>query len=106
MKKILSTDGIKTETFHYDAHDGTAYIQSSTDVSGIIKANKIQRDNAPMRYQSEVFNHKARIPVDSIKEWCKTRGIKYGQFLADKTLLKKFLNDPDNSIWLTRKGRV
>ena len=106
MNKVLSNNGITKETFHYDAHDDTAYIQTQQDVSGILKANKFQRENAPMRHENEVFNHKARIPTDAIHMWCQTRGIKYGQFLANPDHLKNFMNDPDNEAWLTRKGKV
>lgn len=106
MKRILESGNGKRETFHYDAHDGATYIQSETDVSGILKANKFQRDHAPMKHESEVFNHKARIPIDAITQWCKQKGIKYGDFMRDKSLLQKFLNDSDNGVWLTRKGKV
>ena len=105
MKRILSNDGMKKETFHL-SNDGIATIQSQTNVEGILKANKFMRDHAPMRHESEVFNHKAHIPGDAIKMWCQAKGIKTGEFLANKEHLKSFLNDPDNAAWLTRKGKV
>ena len=105
MKRVLSNaNGVK-ETFHYDAHDDQGYIQTQQDVTGILKANKFQRD-ANEGYKSEVFNHKARIPTDAIHMWCQAKGIKYGDFMRDPDHLKNFLNDPDNEAWLTRKGKV
>lgn len=104
MKRVLSNENGRVETFHLD-NDGTATIQHQTDVSGILKANKFQRDHAG-RYTSEAFNHKARIPVDIAKQWCKQQGVKYSEFMANPRILKRFLNDPDNGVWLTRKGRV
>lgn len=105
MKRILSSDGVKTETFHMD-NDGKVTIHKKTDVSNILKENQFKRDHQSMRHENEVFNHKARIPIDAITEWCKVRGIKYREFMQDKNLFRAFLNDPDNKVWLTRTGKV
>ena len=106
MKRILTRDGNKTETFHYDAHDDGMYISSETNVDELVKANKFQRDTAPMRHTEEIFNKKASIDCNAILAWCRPRGISYGEFLGDPEILKTFLNDPDNEVWLTRKGKV
>lgn len=104
MKRVLSQEKGRQQVFHHD-HNGVATIESKTDVSGILKANQYQRDH-DNGYKSEVFNHKARIPVDAIHKWCKEKGIKYAEFLAQPEHIKKFLNNSDNAVWLTRKGKV
>ena len=105
MKRILSNDGVKKETFHMD-NSGIVTIQSQTDVTNVLKENKFKRDQASAHHTEEVFNHKARIPADVLKQWCNIKGIKTGEFLANKDHLKSFLNDSDNKVWLTRLGKV
>ncbi len=104
MKRLLSREQGKTEIFHHD-NDGKVTIERVTDVSGILKANQYQRDHDD-GYKSEVFNHKARIPKEAIENWLKARGIPAQEFLSNPAVLKRFLNDPDNKVWLTRKGKV
>lgn len=94
-----------TETFHYDEATDTATIKSVQDVEPILEANKRAFQNAG-GYKSEIMNHKANIPNVIWMEWCKQKGIKPREFLADPAVLKRFLNDPDNRAWLTRPGRV
>lgn len=106
MKQILTAEKGRKEIFHYSAHDDTAAIESVTDVAGILKANKFQRDTQTMKHESDVFNHKARIPIDAINHWCKMKGIKYGEFMGESKHLKAFLNSVDNKHWLTRTGKV
>ncbi len=106
MKRILSQDAYTTEVFHYDEHDDTSYISSHTDVTKIIEANKFQRNTAPMRHQHEVFNSVASIDQNAALHWCRTQGIKLGEFLSDPSSLKRFLNDPDNVAWRTRPGKI
>lgn len=105
MKRILEQEKGVQKVFHKD-HDGIVTIEKKQDVTKILEANKFQRDHAPMRHTSEVMNHKARIPVVAVEEWCKVRGIKYAEFMQNREHLRHFLNDPDNAHWLTRKGKV
>lgn len=106
MKKILNVEPGKVETFHYAPHDGTAAIQTETDVTKLLDANKFERSTQPMRHQSETFNKVASIDVNAAKLWCLQKGIKYGEFLNDPNVLRRFLNDPDNKAWRTREGRI
>lgn len=105
MKKILSTDGGITETFHYSAHDDTAAIQRVSNVSEILDANKLQRDSG-QGYKSEVFNKVASIDVVVLDHWCKNKGINFETFFADEKVFKSFLNDPDNKAWRTTSGKI
>ena len=105
MKKILSSNGGITETFHYSDHDDTAAIHRTTDVSKILEANKFQRD-ANEGYKSEVFNKVASIDVVAVEHWCKMKGITWETFFADEKIFKQFLNDPDNRAWRTKLGKI
>ncbi len=105
MKQVLTNEPGKKQIFHLD-NNGIATIETKTDVSSILKANKYQRDNQTSRHTEEVFNHKARVDNNAAKQWCKTRGISSQEFFSNPAILTKFLNDPDNAVWLTRKGRV
>ena len=105
IDRVLSNDGMVKETFHID-NDGIATIAKKSDATKILKANKFQRDHQTERFQSETMNHVARIDVTAVEAWCKVRGIKYGDFLAEPDHVKSFLNDPDNAFWRTRKGKI
>ena len=105
IERPLGKEGIVTETFHYD-HDGTVHIERKADATAILEANKIQRNNQPMRYENETMNHVARIEITAAEAWCKGRGVKFGEFLSNPDHLTAFLNDPDNSLWRTRKGKI
>ena len=105
MKRILSGNAMEKEIFHHDAHTNESFIEQVQNVDAVLKENEIAR-NSHGSHKSEIFNHKARIPVSVAKRWCKQRGIKYGQFLAQPELLKKFLNDSDNKPWLKIPGKV
>ena len=105
MKRVISSNGGVTETFHYSEHDDTAAIQRVSDVSKILQANKIQRDSN-QGYKSEVFNKVASIDVVVLDAWCKARGINLETFFADDKVFKNFLNDPDNKAWRTTSGKI
>lgn len=104
MKTILDEKKGTREILH--KQDDKVIIESIHDVTGIVKANKFQRDHAPMRHTEEVFNHKARIDTNAIKQWCKVKGITWADFFSNPEHLRTFLNDPENEVWLTRKGKV
>ena len=106
MKRILSIEPGKVETFHYAEHDGTAAIQTQTDVSGLLEMNKFERSNQTLHHKSETFNKVARIEVNAAKLWCTQNNFKYSEFLNDPKVLRRFLNDPDNKAWRTRTGKV
>lgn len=93
------------ETYHYDDQTDVLTIQRVEDVAPILKSNR-QAFNDFDGYKSEVFNKKATIPDVVYIEWCKVNGIKVSEFLADPTIVKRFLNDPDNSAFLLIPGKI
>lgn len=106
MKRVISAaDGV-TSTFHYCAHDDTAAIQTTSDVTKLLDANKFERSNQTMRHQSETFNKVASIDTNALMIWIKARGVSYQEFMQEPKWVKLFLNDPDNAAWRTRTGRI
>ena len=94
--------------FHYTT-DGEVVVEQSSDVSGILRANHFQRSEQSFRHEGEVMNHVARIDMIAIKNWMAQRGITkrwWYEFNHDPKLLQEFLNDPDNTCWRTRLGKV
>ena len=108
MKKQLSTQDDIQENFHYDAHDESIYISQEQDVEPYLKAAHRARTERGehTQYKSEVFNKKASIPTTVALKWCRDKGIKYQEFLSDEKVLRMFLNDPDNKMFLLIPGKV
>jgi protein associated with RNAse G/E len=106
MKRVLSSSGGVTSTFHYSAHDDTAAIQTTSDVTKLLDANKYQRNNQSLHHTSETFNKVASIDTNALMMWIKARGVSYQEFMQDPKWVKVFLNDPDNAAWRTRTGKI
>jgi hypothetical protein len=107
-KPIATADKHMTGKQHYMS-DGTMIDERSNDVTGLINANKFLRGEQSLHHKSETFNHVASIDVIALENWCKARGMGQGwyrEFMNSETLLKEFLNDPDNVVWRTRKGKI
>lgn len=93
------------ERFHYDEIEDKSIIERVQDVEPIIKANK-RALNDFNGYKSETFNKKAVIPTTVIEEWCRVRGIKYREFMANPEIVRQFVNDPDNSAFNRIPGKI
>lgn len=94
-----------TEKLIVDPSEDKLHIVYEQDVEPILEANKRAFNDAPTRFKSEVFNHKARIPNVIWQKWCNEKGISYQEFLSNPKVLRRFLQDPDNSLCLTRAGK-
>ena len=106
-KQLPGVGNIKTT--HHELSDGTMVMEHTSDVTGILEANKFQQSEQTMHHQSETFNHVARIDMLAVESWCKARGMGNGywaEFMESEALLKEFLNDPDNKVWRTRTGKI
>lgn len=90
---------------HYDESEDKLHIERVQDVQPILEANK-KAYNDPSSFKSEVFNKKAEIPLVVLLKWLDERGITYQEFMNSDSLLRRFLNDPDNRFCLTRPGKV
>ena len=105
MKRILSGNEVEREIFHHNEHTNESFIEQVQNVDSVLEENK-KAMNEHRTHKSEVFNHKARIPVSVAKDWCKTNGIKYQEFLSNTKVLKRFLNASENKPWLKIPGRI
>lgn len=103
MDKKLLHSGLVDSLFHYDASDGTTWIERVQDVEPILKETKALFNNAPEfgRYKRDMVKV-ASIPVVIYEEYLK-RGI---DLLKDDAALRRFLNDPDNRAFRTTPGKV
>lgn len=90
---------------HYDQLEDKLHIERVQDVQPILEANKRAYNDAGS-FKSEIFNKKAEIPLVVLLQWCQKRGISYHEFMNDDSILRRFLNDPDNRFCLTRPGKV
>lgn len=83
-------------------------IASSQDVEPFLKeAHQARADRGEhSRSKSEVFNLKMRIPEVVAMDWCKRNGIKFGDFLSDTSIIRRFVNDPDNQAFSHMPGRI
>lgn len=105
MRTYHNEDG-SVEKVHYDDSTGKMHIKRERDVSSIIELNKRQFNDADRHYKHDVFNHVARIPLELAEMWCQQKGIKFQEFLNNPEVLKRFLNDPDNSLCRTKPGKL
>ena len=106
MKRVLESDGYKTEIFHYDEATGETAIQTITNVEKILEANKRAFNDSDGRHRSEAFNRYASIVPEAADEWCKPRGISYREFMSNPEIIMLFLRDPDNAAWRTHTGKL
>lgn len=89
----------------YHVSDGNVIVERIQDIEPIIEANKADLCASTSGWGGDL-HHVARIPNIVIEKWCKERGFKFEDFIRDKSLTKKLLNDPENSMFRTKAGRI
>ena len=94
-----------TERYVYDESEEKLHIVYEQDVEAILEANKRAFNACPTTHKSETFNHKAKIPDLIWQKWCTDKGIKHQEFLSNPKVLRRFLDDPDNKMCLTRPNK-
>lgn len=100
-KKVFSHDPMTGITkYWHDNQDGTVTIESDQDVKAIMEANQFGRKEADKHAKWGEMTRVASIPLTLYYELQK-KGI-----LDDQAAMKKWLNDPDNELFRTRKGKV
>lgn len=57
------------ETIHYDQLEDRLTIHREQDVEPLLNETKARRNDEPMRFQHEVFNMAARIPMVIVEQW-------------------------------------
>ena len=94
-----------SKKYHYDWKSGDVHVETTQDVSSILEANKrAYNDNNAKK--SEIFNKKATIPLVVLEGWLKAQGITYREFMIDESIVKRFVNDPDNRFCLLYPGKM
>lgn len=95
--------------YHYDHTEDRLYIERVQDIEPIIEANKRQMNehngHESSRWKGE-FHHVARIPEVVIEKWCNENGFTYADFIRDRSISKRFLNDPSNALFRTKPGKL
>ena len=96
--------------YHYDSTEDRLIIERVQDIEPIIEENK--------RRMSEHYGHNesnrwrgdlhlvASIPEVVVEKWCNENGFTFADFIKDASIYKKFLNDPANSLFRTKPGRI
>lgn len=62
-------------------------------------------------HNTRQFGHKdmpvlAHVPGVVIEDWCQKQRVSFDEFTRSDELRKRFLNDPDNSLFRVWKGRA
>lgn len=87
------------KTFHY--HDnGSFTIEEVQDYEPIIELNKFQANDDVPTTRGENLRHMARIPMTLLMR-LQAEGI-----FNDKERFEKWLDDPDNFAFRTRRGHI
>jgi hypothetical protein len=104
MKRVLDYDpatGI-TQWFHYDEITGDIGLQTQQDVGLVIEGTKEAFNQTDARKPWKGDVHKvASIPLVIYNELAKI-----SNNFKDQRVIRKWLNDRDNSVFRTRPGRV
>jgi len=100
-KKLFSHDPLTGITkYWHDNQDGTVTLESDQDVSAIMAENQFGRKEIDKHAKWGDMSRVASIPLTVYYD-LKQKGI-----LDDQVALRKWLNDPDNELFRTRKGKV
>ncbi len=100
-KKVFSHDPMTGITkYWHDNGDGSVTMETQQDTRAIEQANYAHRNNIDKHDKWGEMSRVASIPLTVYYD-LKQKGI-----LDDQAALKKWLNDPENELFRTRKGKV
>jgi hypothetical protein len=99
---------VKTEAWNADER---ILIESKQDVSQIVKANKYDRNENSVAYNSKFepgarFRKVARIPNIVVDQLMREKAPSGLSKWNDKKYMKNWLNDPANKAWRTAEGWI
>jgi len=105
MKWLYGTDDIgATEILHEDS-EGWTY-ERKMDVQPIADeardARNLVSDYGPSRWKGRT-HRVATVPIVVIEKLISKRGMAW---FKDNDAIKRFLNDPDNSVFRTKPGKI
>lgn len=103
MAQILSIEPGKITRYHED--DGKFHIQTTADVEPVIERAQALHNEGHHKTRTG-DHHLASIPVVVLNAWAEKRGVTFDAVMQNITLLREFLNDPDNSQFRIHKGAV
>lgn len=102
-KRILGRDGLKTEFYWSNPDTGEVALQTVWNVEDIVKDAK---GLYAMRHRNDRWGdreHVAWLPLFAVEKVLREEG---RNLLTDKERLRYWLNNPDNSVFRTRPGRI
>lgn len=92
---------VKTIT-HYDESADRLIIERVQDVEPYLEKAKTESETV----KSGEFKKAGIIPFVVLEAWLKVKGVTFSDFMRDKSLCKKLLNDPELSKLRVWKGRL
>lgn len=100
---------VKTR-YHYDHTANRLIVERVQDIEPIIEANKRKMNDCyghteSTRWKGDL-HHVASVPEVVVEKWCKDHGFTFSDFINDPKISKRFLNDPSNSHFRTKPGRI
>ena len=93
-----------SEFYHFDDSDGSFTIETVQDVTDIIELNKARSNAATGRYGDLTLV--ASYPLTILMELVKQNILDTNFNVTDQKKYKRWLNDPSNSVWRTKRGKV
>lgn len=101
--QILTAERGRITRFHADGDK--FHIQTTADVEPVLEVAKALHnegmDKTPMG-----DHHLASIPVVVLNAWATRRGVTFDAVMQDVSLLREFLNDPENGAFRVHQGAV
>jgi hypothetical protein len=99
--KLWSYDPLYKRTVWviHDHATGQMHFRIDYEVEGLIEQNKAAYNNAPNGWAGDYLHHVAKVPLNL---WYDKLEPAHG----DSKVLDRFLNDPDNRAFRTKKGWI
>lgn len=95
---------VKTIT-HYDEANDRLTIERVQDVEPYLDQAKAEAE-ASKSVKSGDFKKAGIIPLVALEAWMRLKGVTFADFMRDRSICKRLLNDPDLSKFRVWKGRV
>lgn len=102
--RILESTPFSRTVLHTHA-DGTLTVQKKTDVTALVDRAKGLHNSG--KHQTKMGDkHAASVPIPVLVEWLQKRGKTFADWAQDRSLVKQFLEDPDNNVFRIWKGQL
>jgi hypothetical protein len=105
MRPLILSLSERSHTLLHTHADGSSTVQQVSDVSDAVeRAKTLHREGFHQTGMGD--KHVASIPIPALTEWAQKRGKTFSDVMQDDSLMKVFLEDPDNSFFLIWKGAL